>query len=174
MSWIRFSGNLRCIRIVSRSSLLNLPGQSSRPASFCPARFIGLCTWKRKSLFGKIPQVGTLLLIFIFIGLLSIYGIKGTYSRYAQDDYCYGYKVRDMGFWNMQIQSYMHINEFNSDRYSLTIAHSLVELSGGPKTVPVLPTLEILACTPAWFLFFTRSGGWSMQRRQPWWPACLP
>ena len=88
-----------------------------------------------------------MLLIFIFIGLLSIYGIKGTYSRYAQDDYCYGYKVHDMGFWNMQIQSYIHTNQFNSDRYSLTIVHSLVELSGGPKTVPLLPTLEIIA----WF-----------------------
>jgi hypothetical protein len=102
---------------------------------------------KKTSLFGRIPQIMTLLLIFLFIGLLSIYGIKGTYSRYAQDDYCYGYKVHDMGFWNMQIQSYIHTNQFNSDRYSLTIVHSLVELSGGPKTVPVLPSLEILA----WF-----------------------
>jgi len=102
---------------------------------------------KKDTLFGRIPQITSMLLIFIFIGLLSIYGIKGTYSRYAQDDYCYGYKVHDMGFWNMQIQSYIHTNQFNSDRYSLTIVHSLVELSGGPKTVPLLPTLEIIA----WF-----------------------
>ena len=47
----------------------------------------------------------------------------------------------------MQIQSYIHINQFNSDRFSLTLVHSLVELSGGPKTVPVLPSLEIIA----WF-----------------------
>jgi hypothetical protein len=102
---------------------------------------------KKTPLYGRIPQIIAFLLIFIFIGLLSIYGIKGIYSRYAQDDYCYGYKVRAMGFWNMQIQSYIHTNEFNSDRYSLTFIHSLVELSGGPKAVPVLPSLEIIV----WF-----------------------
>jgi hypothetical protein len=101
----------------------------------------------KTSLFGRIPQIVSFLLIFIFVGLLSIYGIKGLSSRYAQDDYCYGYKVHDMGFWNMQIQSYIHTNQFNSDRFSLTIVHSLVELSGGPKTVPVLPAMEIIA----WF-----------------------
>jgi hypothetical protein len=113
---------------------------------------------KKNSLFGRIPQIITFLLIFIFIGLLSIYGIKGTFSRYAQDDYCYGYKVRDMGFWNMQIQSYIHTNQFNSDRYSLTFVHSLVELSGGPKTVPVLPTLEIIAWFASLFFVFYQVG----------------
>jgi hypothetical protein len=107
---------------------------------------------------GRIPQIITSLLILIFIGLLSIYGIKGLYSRYAQDDYCYGYKVHDMGFWNMQIQSYIHTNQFNSDRYSLTIVHSLVELSGGPKTVPVLPSLEIIAWSACLFFVFYQLG----------------
>jgi hypothetical protein len=107
---------------------------------------------------GRIPQVITFLLIFIFVGLLSIYGIKGLSSRYAQDDYCYGYKVRDMGFWNMQIQSYIHTNQYNSDRYSLTLVHSLVELSGGPKTVPILPTLEILAWFACLFFVFYQIG----------------
>ena len=59
---------------------------------------------KKASLTGRIPQIIVLLLIIIFIGLLSIYGIKGIYSRYAQDDYCYAYKVHDFGFWDMQIQ----------------------------------------------------------------------
>ncbi|MGA2488992.1 MAG: DUF6056 family protein [Anaerolineales bacterium] len=102
---------------------------------------------EKPSLYGRIPQIISFLLVLLFIGLLSIYGIKGTYSRYAQDDYCYGYKVRALGFWNMQIQSYLHRNEFNSDRYSLTITHSLVELLGGPKAVPILPSLEMIV----WF-----------------------
>ncbi len=99
---------------------------------------------KKAPFYGRSAQIISILLILIFIGLLAIYGIKGIYSRYAQDDYCYGYKVRALGFWNMQIQSYIHTNEFNSDRYSLTFIHSLVELSGGPKAVPVLPSLEIV------------------------------
>ena len=103
--------------------------------------------------------------IVVLAGLLAIYGIKGTYSRYAQDDYCYGYRVRDMGFWDMQIQSYIHKAEFNSDRYSLTFIHGLVELAGGPKLVPFLPLLEMiilfasLACISFQLqqLIFTRS-----------------
>ena len=99
---------------------------------------------KKTALSGRIPQIIIILLILIFIGLLSIYGIKGLFSRYAQDDYCYGYEVHLLGFWNMQIQSYIHTNGFNSDRYSLTFINSLVELSGGPKTVPLLPSLEMI------------------------------
>ncbi|MGB8214346.1 MAG: DUF6056 family protein [Anaerolineales bacterium] len=90
----------------------------------------------------KIYLVG---FIFLFSGLLAIYAVKGSYSRYSQDDYCYGYRVRAEGFWDMQIQSYFHRAEFNSDRYSLTIAHSLAELLGGPKFVPILPSLEMFA-----------------------------
>ena len=99
---------------------------------------------KKPSLYGRIPRIIIFLMILLFIGLLSIYGIKGTYSRYAQDDYCYGYKVRSWGFWTTQIQSYLHRTEFNSDRYSLTLTNSLIELLGGPKVVPVLPSLEML------------------------------
>jgi hypothetical protein len=113
---------------------------------------------KKNFLPGRIPQIITGLLIIIFIGLLSIYGIKGIYSRYAQDDYCYGYKVRAMRFWNMQIQSYLNTNQFNSDRYSLTLVHSLVELSGGPKTVPVLPSLEIIAWVASLVFVFYQIG----------------
>lgn len=113
---------------------------------------------KKASLVGRIPQIISLLLVIIIIGLLSIYGIKGIYSRYAQDDYCYGYKVHDFGFWNMQIQSYIHTNQFNSDRYSLTLVHSLVELSGGPKTVPILPSLEIIGWLASLFFVFYQIG----------------
>jgi hypothetical protein len=102
---------------------------------------------KKPSLLDRIPQIIIILLIFTFSGLLSIYCLKGFYSRYAQDDYCYGYRVRAQGFWNMQLQSYFHPTEFNSDRYSSTAVQSLVELSGGPSTVPVLTSLELIV----WF-----------------------
>jgi len=90
-------------------------------------------------------KIYLLAFILLFVGILSIYGVKGSYSRYAQDDYCYGYRVRAEGFWNMQIQSYYHQTEFNSDRFSLTFAHSLAELLGGPGFVPILPSLEMVA-----------------------------
>ncbi len=100
---------------------------------------------KKRFSFEKIPAIITGVLILLFAGLLAIYGLKGTYSRYSQDDYCYGYKVHQFGFLDMQIHSYFNTNEFNSDRYSLTIAHSVVELTGGPKIVPLLPSLEMIA-----------------------------
>ncbi|HTX91071.1 MAG TPA: DUF6056 family protein [Anaerolineales bacterium] len=100
---------------------------------------------KQNSILTKTPQAIAYALILVLVGLLSIYGLKGTYSRYAQDDYCYGYRVRSLGFLEMQVHSYFQVNEYNSDRYSLTIAHSLVELSGGPKIVPFLTSFEFLA-----------------------------
>jgi len=93
-------------------------------------------------------RANQLLIIFSIIllaGLLAVLGIKGTFSRYAQDDYCYGYRVRNTGFWNTQIQSYLVKPEFVSDRFSTTLAHSIVEKLGGPKFVPFLTFLEILA-----------------------------
>ena len=83
--------------------------------------------------------------IILFMGLLSIYGIKGIYSRYAQDDYCYGYRVREAGFWDTQIRSYFHKAEYVSNRFSTTLTQSVVEKLGGPSFVPFLTSLEILA-----------------------------
>lgn len=83
--------------------------------------------------------------ILLFLALLSIYAIKGTYSRYAQDDYCYAYRVRETGFWNTQVSSFVVKAEYVSNRFSTTLGHSLVEELGGPRFVPWLLTLEILA-----------------------------
>jgi len=51
----------------------------------------------------------------------------------------------------MQIHSYFYPTEFNSNRYSLTFAHSLVEVLGGATFVPVLPILEIAAWSVSLF-----------------------
>jgi hypothetical protein len=93
----------------------------------------------RKSKYLLIP------LVLLFIALLLIYGIKGISSRYAQDDYCYGYRVKGIGFWNTQIQSYFHKAEYVSNRFSTTFTQSIVEKLGGPSFTPFLTSLEILA-----------------------------
>ncbi len=97
-------------------------------------------------IFSSIYPIRFSLLAFIVLiaGLLFIYGIKGFYSRYAQDDYCYGYRVKFNGFWNAQVESYFGRTEYSSDRYSLTLLYGINEEIGGPKFIPYLPGLEIL------------------------------
>ena len=63
--------------------------------------------------------------IAMFLVLISILAIKGSYSRYAQDDYCYGYRFRDSSFWKAQVDSYFQTAEYNSNRYSLTMFNGL-------------------------------------------------
>ncbi len=86
--------------------------------------------------------------IFIFIGLfivgLSGYAIKGTYFRYAQDDYCYANKVTSMGFWKAQIYSYFNLSEYHPDRFSLTFFQDLIEVFGGSKFVPYVATIVLI------------------------------
>ena len=92
------------------------------------------------------------------LGLVSIFGIKGLYSRYAQDDYCYGYRVWQNGFWKNQVDSYLSPTEYSPNRYSVTLINNIAEVLGGPKFVPFLPSLELLAwglslTYLAWLLF---------------------
>jgi hypothetical protein len=100
---------------------------------------------KQPAFLARTRRLIIFLLIFLFFGLLSIYGLKGSFSRYAQDDYCYGYRVRTMGFWNTQIRSYLYKAEYVSNRFSTTLAHSIVEELGGSKFVPYLASIELLA-----------------------------
>jgi hypothetical protein len=95
---------------------------------------------------GSVDKSKIVLLAFIilFSVLLSIFGMKGTYSRYAQDDYCYGYRFRAAGFWEAQVTSYYQKTEYNSDRYTLTMVNGLSELIGGPDFAPYLPTITII------------------------------
>ena len=83
--------------------------------------------------------------IAMFLILISILAIKGSYSRYAQDDYCYGYRFRDSNFWKAQVDSYFQTAEYNSNRYSLTMVNGLAELAGGPKIVPFYPALVMVS-----------------------------
>jgi hypothetical protein len=83
--------------------------------------------------------------IAIFLVLISILAIKGSYSRYAQDDYCYGYRFRNSNFWKAQVDSFFQTAEYNSNRYSLTMFNGLAELVGGPKFVPFFPALVMVS-----------------------------
>jgi hypothetical protein len=83
--------------------------------------------------------------IAMFLVLFSILAIKGSYSRYAQDDYCYGYRFRTANFWKAQLVSYFQPTEYNSNRYSLTMFNGLAELAGGPNFAPFLPILVMVS-----------------------------
>lgn len=84
-----------------------------------------------------------ILTLITTIGLL-MYSVKGFTTRYAQDDYCYGYRLRDNGFFHNQWFSYNQYTEYNGNRYSLTLSINVVELLGGPSFVSVVPMLSIL------------------------------
>ncbi len=92
----------------------------------------------------KLVETILITLSILFLIGLSLYGLKGFYSRYAQDDYCYGYRVNTFGFWQTQVSSYLYPTEFNSNRYALTFLQSVAEILGGSSFVPVLVELSIL------------------------------
>ena len=68
--------------------------------------------------------------IAMFLAIISILAIKGSFSRYSQDNYCFGYRFRDSNFWKVQITSYFKPAEYNSNRYSLTMFDGLAEIDG--------------------------------------------
>ena len=83
--------------------------------------------------------------IAVLLGLFSILAVKGSYSRYAQDDYCYGYRFRVDNFWEAQVKSYFGYTEYNANRYSLTLFNGLAERMGGPKFAPFMPALLLIS-----------------------------
>ena len=82
--------------------------------------------------------------IAVLLGLFSILAVKGSYTRYAQDDYCYGYRFRVDNFWEAQVKSYFGYTEYNANRYSLTLFNGLAEMIGGPKFAPFMPALLLI------------------------------
>ena len=90
-------------------------------------------------------QIVTYLLLTILLSGLLVYGAKGIYSRYAQDDYCYGYHVRTLGFIDTQLSSYWQQNEYNGNRYSATLSHSIIEVMGGVNLSPTIPGLLVVS-----------------------------
>lgn len=93
-----------------------------------------------------------ILILITLLMLLTGYAIQGTYSRYLQDDYCYGAEVIQQGFLNAQFHSYFTFVPYNGNRYALTFFSTLAEVSGGPALVPFLPVLLLI--TWAGGLFF--------------------
>lgn len=107
---------------------------------------------KPKDQFSKIILI---LLLLVSLSGLVMYSIKGFTARYAQDDYCYGYRLNENGFFANQVYSYFQPTEYNGNRYALTFSYNIIELLGGPKFYPVVPALLIVLLTvaAAWFVF---------------------
>lgn len=68
-----------------------------------------------------------LIIIILFLAYSS-YMILGTQARYIQDDYCYGEKVRNEGFFKAQYDSYFGSVPYAGDRYSLTLFMGIFEI----------------------------------------------
>lgn len=97
----------------------------------------------------------SLLLMGMELFLLGGYAYRGLFSRYLQDDYCYGAEVVSMGFFPAQIDSYLHQMPYNSERFSLTFFSGLAEVIGGPRLAPYLAGISIAAWAAA--LYFALS-----------------
>ena len=99
---------------------------------------------KKENSFFQKKHIVLLPLALLFTSFLLIYAVKGSYSRYLADDYCYGYRINDNGLLNHQIVSYLTPTEYSSNRFSSTLVHSIVEKTGGPYVVPYLPAAAII------------------------------
>ncbi len=97
-----------------------------------------------------------LLLIGIELVLLAGYAYRGFFSRYLQDDYCYGAEVVALGFFPAQIDSYFHQMPYNSERFSLTLFSGIAEVSGGPHLAPFLAGISIAVWAAALYFAFTQ------------------
>lgn len=76
-------------------------------------------------------QLVLALFLLLFLGLVGIFIYKGFFSRYLQDDYCYGATLLEKGFFNGVIYPYFHSTEYNGNRYSLTLFAGIFEVTLG-------------------------------------------
>ena len=76
----------------------------------------------------KLLKITTFSLIVILFIANSGFIILGTQARYVQDDYCYGEKVRNEGFFKTQYNSYFYSVPYSGNRYSLTLFSGIFEL----------------------------------------------
>ncbi len=84
---------------------------------------------------------------FLFASTLILllgFCISGWYSRYQADDYCYDAEFIQHGFWNGQIDSYLNLMPYSSNRYSLTLFSGIVWAFGGVMVAPILPGFVLL------------------------------
>jgi len=76
----------------------------------------------------KITKIVSYVIIILLILAYSSFIIIGTQTRYIQDDYCYGEKVRNEGFFKAQYNSYFGSVPTAGNRYSITFFSGIFEL----------------------------------------------
>jgi len=74
---------------------------------------------------------------------LAAYAYNGTFIRVIGDDYCYDGTLFQHGFWETQWFTYLHVSQYNGNRFSLNLFSSLVGLFG-PRANGLLPGLVIV------------------------------
>jgi hypothetical protein len=65
------------------------------------------------------------------LGILAA-AYMGSFMRLSRDDYCYGAVVREYGFLQAQVHSYIDHPPYHGDRYSSTFLSGLVIQAGSP------------------------------------------
>ncbi|MBA4375796.1 MAG: hypothetical protein C0401_06445 [Anaerolinea sp.] len=99
---------------------------------------------KLLNIFRKSRKWLVIFLISIFTIIVFSFIFKGYFSRYLQDDYCYGADVRNKGFFTAQIDAYFGSTEYNGNRYALTFTSGVAEIIGGTKVERWFPGLSII------------------------------
>jgi hypothetical protein len=93
--------------------------------------------WFRKLAFG--------VLFTLFAILFASLAYKGFFSRYLQDDYCYGSTIREQGFLAGVVYPYFHGTEYNGNRYALTLFAGITEVILGTRGQLLYSLLSLLA-----------------------------
>ena len=87
--------------------------------------------------------------ILLGLGIVSMaiplfaYGLNGRFMRMSGEDYCYAAVVREHGFWQAQLHSYMDSPPYSGNRYSLTLFSGIAG-AFGPRINGVLPGAMIV------------------------------
>jgi hypothetical protein len=100
-----------------------------------------------RDLFLHNPRVKKFLLVFflaITLFFLICLAYKGFFSRYLQDDYCYGKTFNEKGLVWGTIFSYFNNTEYNGNRYSLTLSAGIAEVILGTRYTVFYSLLSIL------------------------------
>lgn len=80
----------------------------------------------------------------LFLILLGCFAYKGLFSRYLQDDYCYGKTIVEQGFFKGIVYPYFHSTEYNGNRYSLTLFAAIFEVVLGTNFQSLYALISIL------------------------------
>lgn len=92
----------------------------------------------------RVNDLFYVILFFLFLILLIGFILAGTQSRYLADDYCYDAQFIKQGFWQGQVDSYLNLMPYSSNRYGLTLFSGLFWLLGGVRVMPFLPGFFIV------------------------------